>query len=165
MRYEEDLSQAEIARREGISQATVSRLIRDALERLRASMQADGRVAAEGERPYSPVVAVTEAEKSAQAEQRPAHSGRLLVRMPASLHDELANAAEREGVSLNTLVTGALAGAVGWRDPKGELHSFHAEPPAERPQWLRRVLVANVVVVGLAALAAIALLIAAWSGA
>ena len=84
--------------------------------------------------------------------------------MPASLHDELADAAEREGVSLNTLVTGALAGAVGWRDPNGELRAFHAEPPAERPQWLRRVLLANVIVVGLAAVAAIALLIAAWAG-
>ena len=95
-------------------------------------------------------MAVSEAETTAQSE-RPAHSGRLLVRMPASLHDELANAAEREGVSLNALVTGALAGAVGWRDPSGELREFRAESPAERPQWLRRVLVANVIVVGLAA--------------
>ena len=163
MRYEDDFSQAEIARREGVSQATVSRLIRDALERLRESMQSGEPVAAEDGRSYSQPVAVTEAETTAQSE-RPAHSGRLLVRMPASLHDELANAAEREGVSLNALVTGALAGAVGWRDPSGELREFRAESPAERPQWLRRVLVANVIVVGLAAVAAIALLIAAWSG-
>jgi hypothetical protein len=45
------------------------------------------------------------------------HSGRLLVRMPATLHAELAQVARREGVSLNALVVGALSGAVGWRSP------------------------------------------------
>ena len=45
------------------------------------------------------------------------HSGRLLVRMPATLHAELAQVARREGVSLNALVIGALSGAVGWRSP------------------------------------------------
>jgi hypothetical protein len=45
------------------------------------------------------------------------HSGRLLVRMPATLHAELARVARREGVSLNALVIGALSGAVGWRSP------------------------------------------------
>ena len=55
MRYEEDFSQAEIARREGVSQATVSRLIRDALERLRESMQTGAPVAARaGGRTVSP---------------------------------------------------------------------------------------------------------------
>jgi antitoxin HicB len=44
-----------------------------------------------------------------------AYSGRFLVRLPASLHAELARQAEREGVSLNQLVATALAGAVGWR--------------------------------------------------
>lgn len=43
------------------------------------------------------------------------HSGRFLVRLPRSLHAELAHAAEREGVSLNQFVTNALAGAVSWR--------------------------------------------------
>ena len=47
----------------------------------------------------------------------PGHSGRLLVRMPATLHAELAQVARREGVSLNALVIGALSGAVGWRSP------------------------------------------------
>jgi antitoxin HicB len=41
-------------------------------------------------------------------------SGRFLVRVPASLHADLVRTADREGVSLNQFVTGALAGAVGW---------------------------------------------------
>ena len=36
--------------------------------------------------------------------------------MPQSLHAELARVAEQEGVSLNTLITGALASSVAWRD-------------------------------------------------
>jgi antitoxin HicB len=43
------------------------------------------------------------------------YSGRFLVRVPASLHADLARSAGREGVSLNSFVAGALAGAVGWR--------------------------------------------------
>lgn len=43
------------------------------------------------------------------------YSGRFLVRVPASLHADLARSADREGVSLNQFVTSALAGAVGWR--------------------------------------------------
>jgi RNA polymerase sigma-B factor len=181
LRYHEDLSQSEIARRMGISQATVSRLLRDVLERLRASLageapeevavgdplsdQATASVAEGAAAPYSRSVATPETEP---AEQRPTHSGKLMVRMPATLHAELARVAEREGVSLNTLVTGTLAGAVGWRDPKnpddlgwpGELDEGRQ---ARRPGWLRTALIANLVVVALAAVAAIALLIAAWS--
>lgn len=42
-------------------------------------------------------------------------SGRFLVRMPRSLHAELARAAQREGSSLNQFVVAALAAAVRWR--------------------------------------------------
>ena len=41
-------------------------------------------------------------------------SGRFVVRVPTSLHADLVRNAEREGVSLNQFVMGALAGAVGW---------------------------------------------------
>jgi antitoxin HicB len=41
-------------------------------------------------------------------------SGRFIVRVPSSLHADLVRSADREGVSLNQFVTGALAGAVGW---------------------------------------------------
>lgn len=44
-------------------------------------------------------------------------SGRILLRLPRSLHGMLAEAAEREGVSLNQFALGVLAGSVGWRQP------------------------------------------------
>ena len=43
-----------------------------------------------------------------------AYSGRFLLRIPTSLHAELARRAEREGVSLNQYVSTTLAGAVGY---------------------------------------------------
>ncbi|HEX5249218.1 MAG TPA: type II toxin-antitoxin system HicB family antitoxin [Gaiellales bacterium] len=42
------------------------------------------------------------------------YSGRFLLRLPKSLHGDLAHEAEREGVSLNQLVTSMLAASVGW---------------------------------------------------
>jgi RNA polymerase sigma-B factor len=95
------------------------------------------------------------------------HSGKLLVRMPATLHDELARAAETEGVSLNQWITSALASAVGWRtddrpakttgeDAQGEA------APSLSPRVTRVALAANLAVVLIAAIAAIALLVAAW---
>jgi predicted HicB family RNase H-like nuclease len=101
------------------------------------------------------------------------HSGRLLVRMPATLHDELARAAAMEGVSLNQLITGTLAGAMRWRVPDGNgtaagtvLISDHADASRSGSGWLsartiRLALVANAVVLALAAIAAIALVIVA----
>ena len=49
------------------------------------------------------------------AEPRPdsSHSGRLLLRMPQSLHRELARAAESREVSLNSFITSSLTRAVG----------------------------------------------------
>ena len=93
----------------------------------------------------------------------PRHSGKLLVRMPASLHDELAQAAESEGVSLNQLITGVLAGAVEWRS---------ADVAADVPgggRWNSGrltpiVLIANFAVVLVAAIVAITVLVAAWRG-
>ncbi len=41
------------------------------------------------------------------------HSGKFVVRVPKSLHRELVNIADREGVSLNSLVNVALGKAVG----------------------------------------------------
>lgn len=43
------------------------------------------------------------------------HSGRLLLRMPRTLHADLTRASEREGVSLNQFITDVLASAIAWR--------------------------------------------------
>ena len=90
---------------------------------------------------------------------KPAPSGRLLLRMPRTLHADLAQAAEREGTSLNQFITAALATKVG---------SGTDEPRSEPSQTQSRViaaaLVANAVVIGLAAVAAIAVLIVALLG-
>jgi hypothetical protein len=47
-------------------------------------------------------------------------SGRVLIRMPASLHRELANAASNDGVSLNQFACALLASGVGWRRGESE---------------------------------------------
>lgn len=60
-----------------------------------------------------------------------AHSGRLLVRMPPSLHSGLARLADREKVSLNTLIVGVLSGAIAWRQP-GDADSSVARPTKDR---------------------------------
>jgi predicted HicB family RNase H-like nuclease len=90
----------------------------------------------------------------------PSHSGKLLVRMPATLHDELAHAAEREGVSLNQLITGVLASSVAWRTQA----RVDADAATRSHGLTRAVLAANFAVVLLAAVIALALLMTAWLG-
>ena len=93
----------------------------------------------------------------------PRHSGKLLVRMPATLHDELARTAESEGVSLNQLINGVLAGAVHWRSVDV------ATDAVARGRWRSGsltpiVLGANFAVVLVAAIVAITVLVVAWRG-
>lgn len=114
--------------------------------------------------------------KSAQS-----HSGRLLLRMPQTLHAELARAAERENVSLNQFISDALSGSLGWRSEDRQTpRGARAVPPegfdaidsgpdgqttAQRgwksPRFATSLFVANVVIVALAAIVAIIVLIAA----
>ena len=51
-----------------------------------------------------------------------AFSGQFRVRLPVALHEALAIEAERQGVSLNTLVVSLLAGGIGFRvdDKEGD---------------------------------------------
>jgi antitoxin HicB len=108
------------------------------------------------------------------------HSGRLLLRMPQTLHAELSRVAEREKVSLNQFITDVLAGSLGWRVPARKTPATRAVPtesrdapepgragdatPAstlKRRRFLSAVFVANGVIVALAAVVAIVVLIAA----
>jgi predicted HicB family RNase H-like nuclease len=47
----------------------------------------------------------------------PPRSGRLNVRLPVDLHTALVAEAERQGISLNTLIVSLLAGGMSWRAP------------------------------------------------
>jgi RNA polymerase sigma-B factor len=141
LRYREDRSQSEIARELGLSQAHVSRLLRATLDRLRALV---GEEDAAAEAP---------ADAPPPAASADARSGRLLLRLPRTLHTELADAADREGVPLNTYITGTLAAAVAAPEPE----------PEERPRP-RLLLIVNAIVIALAALAGVALLLQAWLG-
>ena len=142
LRYQEDRSQSQIARELGLSQAHVSRLLRATLERLRA-------LVGEEDEPAETTPLVPSPTTSADA-----RSGRLLLRLPRTLHTELADAAEHEGVPLNTYITSTLAAAVAAPD----------DEPAPRPSRSRRLLVINAIVIALAALAGVALLLLAWLG-
>ena len=91
-------------------------------------------------------------------------SGRLLLRMPAALHAELARWAEREGVSLNQFITRSLEGRIGWGEEGADGSPAPARPAAGRTNLIAVALVANAIVIGLAAIAAIAVLVVAWRG-
>jgi hypothetical protein len=90
----------------------------------------------------------------------PSPSGRLLLRMPPDLHGELAQAAEREGTSLNGYIISRLQASLGRTVERGP----GATGTALSAPSLRRLLIANVITVGLASLAAIVLLLVAWLG-
>ena len=111
------------------------------------------------------------------------HSGRLLLRMPRTLHADLTRASEREGISLNQFITDVLAAAVAWRgrSTNRELRAQRGRrstrrrgrQPDCRPSGSRRArmrrstsfvtaaLAANFVIVGIAGVVAIIVLLAA----
>ena len=92
-------------------------------------------------------------------------SGRLLLRMPRTLHGALAEAAEREGTSLNQFITGTLSSAIGWSaDGKAQPAPRAAATQSPPSRTLVTVLVVNAVAVGLAALGAVGILLLAWLG-
>jgi predicted RNase H-like HicB family nuclease len=87
------------------------------------------------------------------------HSGKLLVRMPRSLHAELVRASEREGTSLNAYIVAALAATIAWRRTDAAVER-DTPPPGGA---LSRALAINLVVLLLVAAIAVGLLIAAWA--
>jgi len=90
-----------------------------------------------------------------------AHSGRLLLRMPESLHGELARASGRAGVSLNAFINDVLAGAVGAQAARARPASRAARPGRGRRRPLERLLVANLLVVTAVGALAVVLLVQA----
>jgi RNA polymerase sigma-B factor len=104
------------------------------------------------------------AEPSADVSKRKTtHSGRFLVRMPSALHEQLAQAAEREKVSLNRFVTDALAATVIPPPPARPTTAEQLPRSAGRAsgRTVRIALAANLFVVVCAGLIAAALLVLA----
>lgn len=89
------------------------------------------------------------------------HSGRLLLRMPETLHAELARAADRAGVSLNQFITTTLAEVVGDKRPTLARGTGRSR---ERGRVLPVLLAINLVVVATAGVLAIILLVGSWRG-
>jgi hypothetical protein len=77
--------------------------------------------------------------------------------MPSALHTELARRSDAAGVSLNQFIVAALSRAASGETATNEPRIARPMPPA-----LRRALVANAVVVTVAAATAIALIVIAW---
>jgi antitoxin HicB len=128
------------------------------------------------------MVALKEGREVPEPRSTSSHSGRLLLRMPRTLHAELTRAAERESVSLNQFITDTLASSVAWRGRSSSAsgasgggpiqtpgaESLTTEPIAARPtrrdtsRLVTIALAANFVAVAVAGIVAIAVLLAAW---
>jgi hypothetical protein len=88
--------------------------------------------------------------------------------MPPTLHAELAQAAEREGTSLNQLIVGLLSRSV---EHAGDAQPAVGVEPAGKPEAARRqsraltvALAVNLVVMLVAGAVAVILLVVAWRG-
>jgi hypothetical protein len=97
-------------------------------------------------------MATVRAERAKATEENGSHSGRLLLRMPPELHAKLAQAAEREGKSLNAYITRILSSTT----------QETGEPRPAGGKLLRYAIIADLVLVAVAAVVAVALLVAAW---
>jgi RNA polymerase sigma-B factor len=162
LRFVQERSRREVADQLGMSQSALARQTNAALSKLRAELE--GR-AFEG----APATAAPEANAEVLAEPvqpsakgRARHSGRLMLRMPQSLHAELAEAAEREEVSLNQYITNTLAAGVGWHTESSGEAGAELERGAP-PRWLPAAIVTNIVVVVIAGVIALILLVVALS--
>jgi RNA polymerase sigma-B factor len=164
LRFVREASRREAAAELGLTADQLRRRTRTALAKLRAGLEGNAfaHVASENAgaagKPEPGVTAPPERNGDARPAARPRgegeRSGRILVRMPPPVHDELAAAAEREGVSLNQFITHALGHAV---------RSEHPEPQrSQAPRWLPAAIVTDIVVLVVASIAVVVLLLVAW---
>ena len=128
-------------------------------------------------------VALEEGRDIPEPKSATSHSGRLLLRMPRTLHADLTRASEREGVSLNQFITDVLASAVVWRGRAEEAsagggkptplqapgadsltteHSATRRGRGRQPSLVTLALAANFLIVGIVGIVAIIVLVAAW---
>ncbi len=182
LRFHADMTEQQIARAVGLSQAHVSRLLDGGLEKLRNELTRDadssrGRdssrsaaispdVSGEvgdpngngkgGDMQVKPTE--TKSRRASRSKTATGYSGRILVRMPSELHAQLALAAEREDVSLNRYVTQALSSTVG---PDAGVATDDVTAPPLHGRTLRLALAANFAIVVIAAVVAGVLLVLA----
>jgi RNA polymerase sigma-B factor len=180
LRFHADMTERQIAGELGISQAHVSRLLATALAKLRAELASADSPEIPTDTTGAPghtIGPVTEeraipsrTRKGAKARSAAGYSGRFLVRLPSDLHQQLAQAAEQDEVSLNRFVTDALADSVidrtgpdrSRRDPARADDGDRGVPGGRGPvRALRVALAANVLVVVLAGAVAVVLLVLA----
>jgi len=91
------------------------------------------------------------------ASRESARSGRLLLRMPRPLHAELAARSDAAGLSLNQYIVETLSKTISGEAAAGDLVPHVARPPRS----LRLALLANAIVVALAAATCVVLLLVA----
>jgi len=163
LRFVKDLSRKETADELGISEGQLSRRTQAALGKLRGELEGAGSGrAAPARAPVKKQEREFSSEPPGQGKPKDGHSGRLLLRMPQSLHAELANAAEREEVSLNQFITNTLAAAMSWQQAEGHEDGGAFGPRPPTPRWLPAAIVTNIVVVVVAGVVAVILLLVAW---
>lgn len=127
LRFHRDLTERQIAREVGISQAQVSRLLSRALDKLRAHADEDEPLDGGTPTPAAAATAPPPRGASGRGTHPAAYSGRFLVRMPSELHEALARAAQDQELSLNRYVVDALGEAVQGASAPA------ASPPGRRP--------------------------------
>jgi RNA polymerase sigma-B factor len=160
LRFVEERSRRDVASELGMSQGALARRADAALAKLRSELEGRAFTEAPGGSRGAPAAQAAGAqEATAAAKARSGHSGRLMLRMPQSLHAELADAAEREDVSLNQYITNTLAASLGWRTEGND--PPETAPPSDPPEWLPAALVTNIIVIVIAGLVALALLVIA----
>lgn len=182
LRFHADMTEQQIARAVGLSQAHVSRLLGGALKKLRSELTRDGDRARGGDSASSAAISLDVSREAGdpsgngkginmQAKAREptsrrastsktatGYSGRILVRMPSELHEQLAQAAERAEVSLNRYVTQALSSTVA---PEEAAETDGVAPPPRQERTLRLALATNFAIVVVAAVVAVVLLVLA----
>jgi RNA polymerase sigma-B factor len=164
LRFVREVSRREAAAELGMTADQLRRRTRTAVAKLRAELEGSAfpNIAHENrdeaEEPEPEATLAPEANQNGgaagPAQQRRAgeRSGRILVRMSPTMHDELAQTAEREGVSLNQHITNVLGSAL-----DTEQHGARRVP-----SWLPAAIVANIVLLSLFCVAGVVLLLVAW---
>jgi RNA polymerase sigma-B factor len=164
LRFVREVSRREAAAELGMTADQLRRRTRAALAKLRAELEGSAfpNIAhenrEEADEPEPEAAPAPEADHNglaaapAQPRRPGERSGRILVRMPPSMHDELAQTAEREGVSLNQHITTVLGSALDAEDHETR----------RVPHWLPAAIVANIVLLTLFCLAGVILLVVAW---